>query len=246
MTQKHILVVDDDPRIRDMLGRYLESEGFAVTLAEDGAALRAQIGRDSIDLIMLDVMMPGEDGLSLTREIRAQSEVPIIMITGKGDVLDRVVGLEVGADDYIAKPFHLREVLARIRTVLRRSTAICGPEDVEREEAKPDGACAAVTFDGWRFDQVKMELRNPGGEPVALTTGEYNLLSALVRAPNRPLNRDQIMDLTHGRDWTPFDRSIDTQVVRLRRKIEADPANPKIIKTVRGVGYIFAAKVVPC
>ena len=246
MTQKHILVVDDDPRIRDMLGRYLESEGFAVTLAEDGAALRAQIGRDSIDLIMLDVMMPGEDGLSLTREIRAHSDVPIIMITGKGDVLDRVVGLEVGADDYIAKPFHLREVLARIRTVLRRSTAICGPEDVDHEETPLEGECAAVTFDGWRFDRQKMELRNPGGEPVALTTGEYNLLSALVRAPNRPLNRDQIMDLTHGRDWTPFDRSIDTQVVRLRRKIEADPANPKIIKTVRGVGYIFAAKIESC
>ena len=242
MTPKRILVVDDDPKVRSMLARYLKSEGFEVSLAENGVALRERLAEEAVDLIMLDVMMPGEDGLTLTRDLRGKSEIPIIMITGKGEVLDRVVGLEVGADDYITKPFHLREVLARIRTVLRRHGGSEAAKNLlDKSAAKEDG----VTFAGWRFNLETRELRNPQGKPVALTTGEFNLLSALVQAPNRPLNRDQIMDLTRGQDWTPFDRSIDTQVGRLRKKMEKDPGRPEIIKTVRGVGYLFAAKVEP-
>ena len=236
---KHILIVDDDPRVRDMLTRYLESEGFRITQAADGTAMRACLGCHQIDLVILDVMMPKEDGFTLTREIRADSAVPIILVTGKGEVVDRVVGLEIGADDYIAKPFHLREVLARIRTVLRRS----GSDKTSGSVPAGEAAGQVLRFAGWQLDLTAMALTDPQGTPVPLTSGEFNLLSALAKAPNRPLNRDQIMDLIHGRAWSPFDRSIDTQIGRLRKKIEHDPGNPTIIKTVRGVGYLFAAKV---
>ncbi len=236
---KHILIVDDDPRVRDMLARYLDSEGFRVTQAADGMAMRACMVSNLVDLVILDVMMPKEDGFTLTREIRANSAIPIILITGKGEVVDRVVGLEIGADDYIAKPFHLREVLARIRTVLRRS----GPERTVGNAAANKPAGQLLRFAGWQLDLAGMALTDPQGAPVPLTSGEFNLLTALAKAPNRPLNRDQIMDLVHGRAWSPYDRSIDTQVGRLRKKIEPDPGNPTIIKTVRGVGYLFAAKV---
>ena len=236
-----ILVVDDDARIRDMLVRYLTDEGFAVRGAGDGAAMRAAMAAATPDLVMLDLVMPHEDGLTLARELRAAPDIPIVMITGKGEVVDRVVGLEVGADDYIAKPFHLREVLARIRTVLRRSaSAQAEPAAAARADS---GEC--VGFSHWRFDMAKRELSAADGAPVALTTGEFNLLRAFVSHPNRPLNRDQLMDLSRDRDWTPFDRSIDTQVGRLRKKIEADPKDPQLIKTVRGVGYVFTADVKP-
>lgn len=236
----HILVVDDDPRIRDMLARYFEGEGFQVSQAQDGPSMRQQTAGTSFDLILLDLNLPGEDGLSLAREIRSQSSVPIIMVTGKGDMVDRVVGLEMGADDYITKPFHLREVLARVRTVLRRSSQ---PIQAPAETVPKEEAGERLGFDGWQIDLAKRELMSPKGKPVALTTGEFDLLSAFVGSPNRPLNRDQIMDLVRGRDWSPFDRSIDTQVGRLRKKIEADPAEPQLIKTVRGVGYLFTPKV---
>ncbi len=239
----HILVVDDEARIRTMLRRYLVDEGFSVTEAADGTEMRAALEKAPVSVVLLDLMMPGEDGLSLARFIRQRSEIPIIMLTGKSDVIDRVAGLEAGADDYVAKPFHLREILARIRTVLRRTAPHPQPaEPAPQPQASPDQD-DAIVFDGWRLCFSRRELTDPAGKPVSLSTGEFELLSVLAKHPNRVLNRDQLMDLAKGREWAAFDRAIDTQVGRLRKKIEADPANPTLIKTVRGAGYIFAATI---
>jgi two-component system OmpR family response regulator len=237
----HVLVVDDDPRIRTMLRRYLVEEGFRVSEAGDGGALRAALEAERIDLVLLDLMMPGEDGISLARHVRQRSDIPIIMLTGKGDLIDRVAGLEAGADDYIAKPFHLREVLARIRTVLRRGRASAAP--AAPAEAASAGAQEALAFQGWRLDLVRRELRRSDGDLVPLTTGEFELLRVFAGHPNRVLARDQLMTLVKGQEWAAYDRAVDAQVVRLRRKIEADPANPALIKTVRGAGYVFATAV---
>jgi len=243
-TPIHVLVVDDEERIRTMLRRYLVDEGFTVSAAADGAEMRLVLDRQKVDLVLLDLMMPGEDGLSVARFLRQHHPLlPIIVLTGKGDLIDRVAGLEAGADDYVAKPFHLREILARIRTVLRRvQPAFDAPA---APSAAPAGAENAQTlaFAGWRLDLLKRELHRADGEPVPLTTGEYDLLQALARSPNRVLNRDQLMDLVKGREWAATDRVIDTQIVRLRKKIERDPKNPELIKTVRGAGYIFATVV---
>lgn len=240
--EPHILVVDDERRIRNMLSRYLVSEGFRVSEAQDGRAMRTVLDGNDVDLVLLDLIMPGEDGLSLARQLRQRSEIPVIMLTGKGDLIDRVVGLEAGADDYIAKPFHLREVLARIRTVMRRAQP--------RGRAAPaKGSPAEATlgetliFQGWRFDLLRRELRRADGQQVPLTAGEFDLLHVLARNPNRVLDRDHLMTLVKGRDWAAFDRAIDTQVARLRKKVESDPQNPQLIKTVRGAGYIFATAV---
>jgi two-component system, OmpR family, response regulator len=235
-----ILVVDDDPRIRTMLSRYLEDEGFAVALAENGETFRAELARAPADVVLLDINLPGEDGLTLARELRARdADIGIVMLTGRGDVIDRVVGLEVGADDYIPKPFHLREVLARIKTVLRRS---------RRPEAAPAAAGAeeaadCLRFEGWQLDLGRRQLTGPDGRDVALTSGEFDLLRVFVQNPHKVLDRDRLMDLTRGRDWSVYDRSIDTQVSRLRKKIEADPGSPTLIKSVRGVGYVFTGQV---
>ena len=237
----HVLIVDDEPRIRTMVRRYLVEEGLQVSEAGDGTAMRAALERDRIDLVLLDLVMPGEDGLSLAREIRRGSDVPIIMVTGKGDLIDRVVGLEAGADDYIAKPFHLREVLARIRTVSRRARA--PTPEAPRAAAEP--AAEVLAFDGWRLDLPRRALRSPAGDDVALSAAEFELLRAFALNPNRVLSRDQLMDLAKGRDWAAYDRTVDTQVMRLRKKVEADPANPVLIKTVRGAGYLFAGVVKP-
>ena len=239
----HILVVDDEPRIRTMLRRYLAEEGFRVSDAMNGAAMRAMLERERIDLVLLDLMMPDEDGLSLARYIRQRSEIPIIMLTGKGDLIDRVVGLEAGADDYITKPFELREVLARIRTVMRRASARGTPTAPAPASATNAPSGGALVFDGWRLDLLRRELTAPSGSVVPLTSGEYELLHAFTSHPNRVLNRDQLMDLVKGREWAAYDRIVDTQVMRLRRKIEPDPKNPTLIKTVRGGGYVFAASV---
>ena len=237
MESPNILVVDDDLRLREMLRKYLESEGFAVSLAADGAGMRRALERPT-DLILLDLVMPGEDGLTLAREVRARSQVSIIILSGKGDTIDRVVGLELGADDYIGKPFHLREVLARIKTVLRRSASA-----LAREGGSRPSAGDVLTFDGWRLDAARRELRAPDGRLVELTSSEFSLLLVFARNPQRVLTRDQIMDLTKGHDWSPLDRSIDNQVRRLRHKIEPRPEAPQVIKTVRGAGYQFACAV---
>jgi two-component system phosphate regulon response regulator OmpR len=241
MTSKpHILVVDDDPRVRQMLSRYLEEEGFDVAQASTGAEMRDALARSRTDLVLLDLVLPGEDGLLLAREIREQSgRIGIIMITGRSDMVDTVVGLEVGADDYIAKPFHLREVLARIKSVLRRLQPPSG--EAAPGPGEPHGG-EALRFDGWRIDFDRREVRRPDGAEVPLTSGEFDLLAIFARHPGRVLTRDMLMDLTRGRQWEVFDRAIDAQVARLRRKIETDPKAPAIIKSVRGVGYVFSAK----
>lgn len=236
-----ILVVDDDPRIRQMLTRYLEEEGFQVRTAENGASMRAQMAAFAVDVVLLDLVMPGEDGLSLARELRARSDVGIIMLTGRGDIVDRVAGLEVGADDYVTKPFHLREVLARIRTILRRTHP--RPAAGAAGAPEPAGRGEVVSFDGWKLNLGKRELLSPEGQAVHLTTGEFDLLVAFVKNPNQVLNRDRLMDLVKGHEWSAFDRSIDTQVSRLRKKVERDPANPVLIKSVRSIGYILTADV---
>jgi two-component system phosphate regulon response regulator OmpR len=240
---QHILVVDDDPRIRQMLSRYLSEEGFQVSAVASGAAMRECLARTRVDLVLLDLVLHGEDGLQLAREIRSQPDtahIGIIMLTGRADMVDMVVGLEVGADDYIAKPFHLREVLARIKSVLRRL------QPATPAEPRP-GAQAftgeVIQFDGWRLDLGRRELKAPDGLEVPLTTGEFDLLVTFATHPGRVLNRDQLMDLTRGRQWEAVDRSIDAQVARLRRKIEPNPRNPTLVKSVRGVGYVFTARI---
>lgn len=233
----HILVVDDDPKIRRLLKRCFEDEGWRVSEAESGSDVRKH-DLESIDLVTLDLSLGDENGLEIARDIRSRSDTPIIMVTGRGETIDRVVGLEIGADDYIAKPFHIREVLARARSVIRRTTGA---------RKAPPAAGEAISdryqFQGWEADFAKLELRAQNGEPCDLTTGELKLLEVFVKHANRVLSRDQIMDLVKGYDWSPFDRSIDNQIVRLRKKIEPDPANPSLIKTVRGAGYKFVADV---
>ncbi|WP_210485318.1 response regulator [Microvirga antarctica] len=238
--QPHILIVDDDPRIVRMLSTYLMGEGFAVSTAENGAAMRTCLQRHPIDLILLDLMLPGEDGLQLAREIRSTAAIGIIMLTGRTDMLDTVVGLEVGADDYMAKPFHLREVLARIKSVLRR---LRPPAPNNSAVAGPASSSARIRFDGWALDLGRRELTTPGGQLVPLTSGEFDLLATFAAHPGRVLDRDTLMDLTRGRRWEAFDRAIDAQVARLRRKIETQPKRPTLIKSVRGVGYLFTGDV---
>jgi two-component system OmpR family response regulator len=228
----HILVVDDDAEIRDLLKRFLSKNGFRVSAVADGPRMRAALGEMKFDLVVLDVMLPGEDGLSLCRRIRSESGIPIIMLTAMGDDTDRIVGLEMGADDYLAKPFNPRELLARIKAILRRSG----------QSALP-GSRSVIEFEGWKLDLAKRELTAPDGRLVDLTGGEFDLLVAFVEHPQRTLSRDQLLDLTRGRTSSPFDRSIDIQVSRLRQKIEEDPKEPKLIKTVRSVGYIFSTRV---
>ncbi|MDA8052515.1 MAG: response regulator [Rhodospirillales bacterium] len=235
----HILVADDAEAIRTMLRRYLSGEGFEVTEAADGDGVRSLLEGEAVDLVLLDLVMPGEDGLSLVREIRRTSSVPIIVLTGKGDLIDRVAGLEAGADDYIAKPFHLREVLARIRTVLRRSAAPSPPTP------PAESGQQTLLFRGFRLNLVRRELSRPDGEQVSLTAGEFDLLRVFALHPNQVLNRDQLMDLIKGREWASYDRAIDSRIARLRRKIEPHPDEPALIKTVRGAGYVFAASVMP-
>jgi two-component system OmpR family response regulator len=240
----HVLIVDDDPRVRTMLARYFGADGFKVSEAGDGAAMRACLAGGDVDLVLLDLVLPGEDGLALAREIRAESdEVGIVMVSGRDDVIDRVAGLEVGADDYIAKPFHLREVLARARSVLRRR-ARPGAASAAGEPGPGKGDAGEVfRFEDWTVEPAMRRVTGPDGREVALTTGEFGLLLAFLAHPGRVLDRDRLMDLVKGREWAAYDRGVDQQVARLRRKIEPDPASPSLIRSVRGVGYLFAAEV---
>ncbi|MCP8884464.1 response regulator [Devosia sp. XJ19-1] len=230
MQSHHILIVDDDSQIRRMLRRCLEDEGYRISESSDGANIEAAL-RGGIDLVTLDLNLGPADGLAVARRIRQASQVPIIIITGKGDTIDRIVGLEVGADDYIAKPFHLREVLARIRSVLRRSSGSA--------PASSPAAAKPIAFDGFVLDPARRSLAGPDGRAIPLTTGEFDLLMLFARNAHVVLDRDRIMDLLKGNDWSPNDRSIDNQVARLRKLIETDTRQPRLIKTVRGAGYCF-------
>lgn len=244
-----ILVVDDDPEIRDILNEYLTDEGFVVAAAPDGETMRRLLPDDVPDLVLLDVKLPDEDGLSLARELQQSfPQAGIVMISGKEDVVDRVSGLEMGADDYIVKPFHLREVLARVRSVLRRRevTAINGTSDKNTDKSEPSlpsGNHRTYCFSDWTLDADGRSLTSPQGDAVDLTGGEFDLLLTFVSHANRALSRDQLLDYTRSREAEPFDRSIDVQVGRLRRKIERDPKRPTLIKTIRNVGYMFDTEV---
>jgi two-component system, OmpR family, response regulator len=232
----HILVVDDQKEICEVVQQYLSSEGYRVSVAHDGTGMRKVIGQDPVDLVILDLMLPGEDGLTLARQLREDSTVGIIILTGRSETVDRIIGLEMGADDYLPKPFHLRELLARVKSVLRRASSRAQME-------KPAGARARARFAGWHLDLATRELVSPEGGEVRLTTGEFDLLAAFVNNANEVLTRDRLLDLARNRESGPFDRTIDVQVGRLRRKLEPDPENPTIIKTVRGTGYIFTPSV---
>ena len=231
----HLLLVDDERSIREPLAQYLAKQGFRVTQVGEAEAARARLAAYAIDLVILDIMMPGEDGLSLCRHIRETSETPVILLTARSEETDRIVGLEMGADDYVVKPFSPRELAARIKVVLRR-TATGGT----RQHAPDAGAYA---FAGWVLKTGERALVDREGVSVALSTGEYNLLLALVQRPRQVLTRDQLLDLTQGREAAAFDRAIDNQVSRLRKKIEPDPRNPELIKTVWGGGYALSAEV---
>ena len=219
-----------------MLAHFLAKHGYRVEVAADGRAMRKALADWRIDLIVLDLMLPGEDGLVLCRRLRAESSIPVIMLTAMGEDIDRIVGLEIGADDYVSKPFNPRELLARIKAVLRRAGGPQGPRGAHREGT-------AFAFAGWRLDPAARKLSAPDGADVALTAGEFELLAALVEHPRRVMSREQLLDLTRGREAAPFDRSIDVQVSRLRRKLETDPSRPELIKTVRNGGYVFTAAV---
>ena len=231
----HILIVDDHREIRELVSRALTKEGFRVSVAADGRAMRKVLADSRIDLILLDLMLPGEDGLSLCRALRAESHIPIIMLTAKGDEVDRVIGLEMGADDYLPKPFGSRELIARIRAVLRRSQDSGSPAGGRQPKR--------YRFDRWQLDTGTRELLGDDGVIVPLSTAEYDLLIVFVERPQRVLSRDQLLDLARGRASSVLDRSIDTQVSRLRRKLELDPGDPKLIKTVWGGGYMFMPAV---
>jgi two-component system phosphate regulon response regulator OmpR len=230
-TSARVLIVEDDREVRETVADYLSTHGYEVAQAADGAAMRKALGAELPDLVLLDVRLPGEDGLALARWLRERHDVAIIMLTAAGEVIDRVVGLEVGADDYIGKPFDLRELLARMKSVLRRA---------EKSRTLPaSGASRRVPFGNCQLDLDRHQLIGASGEDIALTAMEFDLLRAFAEHPNRVLSRDQLLTLTRNREWEPFDRSIDIRIARLRRKIEDDPDNPKTIKTIRGSGYIF-------
>ncbi len=231
----HILVVDDHRDIRESLAAYLTKNEYRVSTAAGGAEMRKVLEASAIDLVVLDIMMPGEDGLTLCRHLRETTDIPVIMLTAVSEDTDRVIGLEMGADDYLTKPFNPRELLARIKAVLRRANSLPPSHKPKRQ--------GQITFANWTVDTGQRELVGPDGISIPLSTSEYKLLMAFIDHPNMVLSRDQLLDLTSGRGAHVFDRSIDNQVSRLRKKLETDPKNPTIIKTVWGGGYMFAAEV---
>jgi two-component system OmpR family response regulator len=229
----HVLLVEDDDEIARMLRQVLAENGFAASWATSAAEMEKVLRRGNIDLVVLDVMLPGEDGFSICHRLRATSRMPIIMLTALGEEVNRIVGLEIGADDYVTKPFNSRELIARIRALLRRS----------REAPLPHGRPRALRFDGWTIDPTARQLRNPGNVQVAMTSAEFDLLLAFCRNPGQVLSRERLLDLTHGGMAGPIERSIDVHVSRVRQKIEPDPSEPSLIKTVRLAGYIFTPSV---
>src|SRR5262245_11278940 len=232
---QRLLIVDDDADLRALLKDFFTRHGYAADTARDGTAMRVALAKGRYDLVVLDVMMPGDDGLALCRELRATCATPIVFLTALADEADRIVGLELGADDYVVKPFAARELLARVRAVLRRASPLVPVH-------RPDGN-ELLVFAGWHLSPSRRELKAPDDTLVSLTAGELDLLVAFVRNPGIVLTRDRLLDLTKGRSAGPFDRSVDVQLSRLRRKLEADPQNPQLIKTVRHGGYLFAVNV---
>ena len=234
-TSAHILIVDDDREISALLAEYLEKNGYKSSTADDGKAMWKAFDESRIDLIVLDLNLPGDDGLTLCRNLRARSSIPVVMLTARGEPVDRILGLEMGADDYLPKPFEPRELLARIRSVLRRTQAL--PPSMQATEAQQ------VHFAGWTMDYTARHLVNPEGTVVALSGAEFRLLKIFLDHANRVLSRDHLLNLTQGRDADPFDRSIDLQISRLRQKLGDDARSPQIIKTVRNEGYVLATQV---
>ena len=234
-TLSTILIVDDDRDIRTLLADYLESNGYRTLCAADGTGMWKQLDESRPDLIVLDLNLPGDDGLTLCRKLRANSTLPVIMLTARSEPLDRILGLEMGADDYLPKPFEPRELLARIRSVLRRSHALPPSSPAENVQR--------IRFSGWTLDLTARHLLNPDGIVIMLSGAEFRLLRVFLEHPNRVLNRDQLLNLTQGRDADPFDRSVDIQISRLRHKLGEDARVPQIIKTVRNGGYVLAGQV---
>ncbi|MEZ5709330.1 MAG: response regulator [Blastomonas sp.] len=230
----HLLVVDDEMSIREPLAEYLERQGFRVSEAESAARARSLMRIETFDLILLDIMMPGEDGLSLCRHVAAQDEIPVILLTARAEAMDRIIGLEIGADDYVVKPFDPRELVARVKTVLRRS---------RRSGTSVQDRVEGYEFDGWLLDTLARKLTDPEGAVVPISTAEFKLLQVFCEHPGQVLDRDRLLDLAHGREAHLFDRAIDNQVSRLRKKVEKDNRNPRLIKTVWGGGYTLAARV---
>lgn len=228
-----VLIVDDDPAIRDMLADYLGTHGFVTAQAVDGSEMRAELERVTPDVVLLDLRLPREDGLTLARYLRERYDVGIIMVTGAGEVVDRIVGLEIGADDYITKPFDPRELLARVKSVLRRSQARPAPPP------SGDRAVPRLRFGRCQLDLASHQLFDADGQEVPITSMEFDLLSVFAAHPGKALSRDRILTLTKNREWDPYDRSIDIRIARVRRKVEPDPQNPQVIRTVRGVGYMY-------
>ena len=243
MPRANVLVVDDDPEIQKVVKKYLNDDGYSVSSALTAKDALNAMDEDDFDIVLLDMILPDADGLGLMSQFRSRSKIPIIVVSGKTDATDRVVGLEMGADDYLTKPFHMRELSARIKSVLRRigdkglvAAGADGEEDV-------GAGGKIIDFNGWRMDCGKYEVRSDAGEPVSLTSGEFKLLQALLGAPNRVLSREQLFETTRGVDYDSYDRAVDIQIGRLRKKLHDDPASPKLIKTVRGVGYMFIGSV---
>lgn len=230
----HILIVDDDPEIRELLATYLTKGGYRVSAAQDGHRMWRQLEHNRIDLVVLDVMLPGDDGLTLCRMLRGKSSIPIIMLTARGEEMDRILGLEMGADDYLPKPFNPRELQARIKAVLWRARNLQGsrPESGDK-----------IRFSGWTLDTSARHLVAEDGVIVSLSGAEYKLLRIFLDRPRRVLSRDQLMGLLEGRDWTPDERTVDIQISRLRKRLREDAREPQLIKTVRGEGYVLSAKV---
>ena len=243
MTHQHIAVVDDETAITELLARYLAGHGFRTTQLHSGRALMDVMASDPPALVLLDLGLPGEDGFAIARQLREHWRCGLVIITGRGDSVDKIVGLEIGADDYVTKPFDLRELVARMKAVLRRiepSTPAAAGASVT---PSPPAGSASVGFLGWRLDLAARRLDDPSGTEVRLTTGEFELLATLVQHAGRVLSRDFLLEQTRGREAAPFDRTIDVQIGRLRKKLEVDAENPQIIKSVRGAGYIFIPPV---
>lgn len=237
-----ILVVDDEQSMREMLEDLLSESGYRVVGAADSRSMTAALEQEAFSLVIIDLRLRGEDGLALARRLREASSIPIMMLTGKGDETDRILGLELAADDFLMKPFNNRELVARVRAMLRRATELSAPGTAQRDAHHHE----RYRFGPWVMDVTVRELYDGEGRPQRLTSGEYSLLEALVRAPNRILSREQLLSLTRGNDAEVFDRTIDVLILRLRRKIETNPRQPQFIRTERGLGYLFAASVTRC